>query len=300
VEPSKNFPSRSSIILAFAIIYIVWGSTYYFGKVVIQEIPPFLFASIRFTSAGLIILVITKILGIPYHFNKENFYNASFAGILFLTLGNGGLVWALQYVDSGFSALLVSAQPLILILMMWLIDRKRISIRSIFGILLGIAGIFLLTSEAKIEASTQYIMGVSVIFGCLVVWAYGSIFVGKANLPPNTFVNSSIQMLVGGFLMIPISLLLGENWSSIQDAKTFTWISIAYLITFGSIAAFTAFNFLLKHVSPEKVTTNTYVNPVVALILGSLFLDEKLTSQTVLASAVLLTGVFVINTRKRV
>jgi drug/metabolite transporter (DMT)-like permease len=300
VEPSKNFPSRSSIILAFAIIYIVWGSTYYFGKVVIQEIPPFLFASIRFTSAGLIILVITKILGIPYHFNKENFYNASFAGILFLTLGNGGLVWALQYVDSGFSALLVSAQPLILILMMWLIDRKRISIRSIFGILLGIAGIFLLTSEAKIEASTQYIMGVSVIFGCLVVWAYGSIFVGKANLPPNTFVNSSIQMLVGGILMIPISLLLGENWSSIQDAKTFTWISIAYLITFGSIAAFTAFNFLLKHVSPEKVTTNTYVNPVVALILGSLFLDEKLTSQTVLASAVLLTGVFVINTRKRV
>ncbi len=299
MNTADNFPSRASIILAFATIYIVWGSTYFFNKVVIQQIPPFFSASIRFTMAGILIFFMTKLLRIPFHFNKQNFFNASLAGILFLTLGNGGVVWALQYVDSGFTALLVSAQPLVLILLLWLINGQKISIRSLFGIALGILGIYLLTSETKIVTTTQYVLGVGIIFCCLIVWAYGSIFVGKASLPPNTFVNSSLQMMIGGILMVPISLVMGEDWSEIYQANTFTWLSLLYLITFGSIAAFTSFNFLLKYVSPEKVTTNTYVNPVVALLLGNIFLKEPLTLRSLIASLILLAGVFVINTRKR-
>lgn len=295
----KNFPSQSNIILAFAIIYIVWGSTYFFNKVVIQEIPPFFSATLRFTIAGVLIFFITYLMKIPYKFSKIQFLNASKAGIFFLTLGNGGVVWALQYVDSGFTALLVSAQPLVLLILLWLIDNKKISRRSLLGIAMGMAGIFLLTSETKIVTSSQYILGVGIIFCCLVVWAYGSIFVGKADLPPNTFVNSSIQMISGGILMAPISLIMGEKWSNSFDAGWFTWVSLLYLIILGSIVAYSSFNFLLKYVSPEKVTTNTYVNPVVALILGSVFLNEPITLRAIIASLILLAGVFVINTRKK-
>ena len=294
-----NFPSKTKIVLAFITIYIVWGSTYFFNKIVIQDIPPFFSATLRFTIAGILIYMITRVMKIPYQFTKNQFYNAGIAGVLFLTLGNGGVVWALQYVDSGFTALLVSAQPLVLILLMWLIDKKKISYRSLLGIALGMTGIFLLTSDTKILTSTSYFIGIGVIFCCLVLWAYGSIFVGKVDLPPNTFVNSSVQMIVGGILMAPISLLMGEKWGTIYDATISSWLSLLFLITLGSIAAFTSFNFLLKYVSPEKVSTNTYVNPIVALILGSAFLNEPVTPRSMIASLILLTGVFVINTRKR-
>jgi drug/metabolite transporter (DMT)-like permease len=295
----KNFPSRTNIIIAFAIIYIVWGSTYFFNKVVIKEIPPFFSATIRFTTAGLLLFFITRLMKIPYKFTYNQFFNASKAGIFFLTLGNGGVVWALQHVDSGFTALIVSAQPLVLIILMWLIDKNKISKRSLIGIVLGMTGIYLLTSETKIVTSSQYIIGVGVIFCCLILWAYGSIFVGKADLPQNTFVNSSVQMISGGLLMAPISLLMDEPWTDSLNAGWFTWVSLFYLITLGSVAAYSSFNFLLKYVSPEKVTTNTYVNPVVALILGSIFLNEPVTTRSVFASVILLAGVFVINTRKR-
>jgi drug/metabolite transporter (DMT)-like permease len=298
VESTKNLPSRTNIILAFATTYIVWGSTYFFNKVVIQEIPPFLSATLRFVTAGVLIFIMTRLLNIPFKFTKAQFLNAGFAGFLFLTLGNGGVVWALQYVDSGFTALLVSAQPLVLILLIWIIDKKKISPRSLFGIFLGITGIYLLTSETKIVTSSEYFIGIAIIFCCLIVWAYGSIFVGKVDLPPNTFVNSAVQMIVGGVLMAPISLVMQEDWSLVNTASTNTWLSLGFLITFGSIAAFSSFNYLLKHVDPEKVTTNTYVNPVVALFLGNIFLKEPLTKQAILASCILLIGVFVINTRK--
>jgi drug/metabolite transporter (DMT)-like permease len=294
----ENSPSQTLIILAFATVYIVWGSTYMANKVVIQEIPPFISATMRFTVAAAIIFLIAWILKLPFDLSWKKVLNAGWAGIFFLTLGNGGVVWALQYVDSGFTALLVSAQPLVLIIMMYFADKKPISPRALFGIFLGILGIYLLTSDTQVKESANYFLGLTIIFCCLLFWGYGSLFVKKATFPQNVFINSAVQMLIGGLLMAPISLCLGEDWSKISHASTGSWLTLLYLILFGSIAAYSSFNFLLRYVSPEKVATNTYVNPVVAMILGYLILKEPITPRAIIAAVILLTGVFVINTRK--
>lgn len=130
-------------------------------------------------------------------------------------------------------------------------------------------------------------------------WAYGSLFVGKADLPPNYFVNTGYQMVTGGILLFIISALIGEEWiSPVNWTMPVLW-SMVLLILLGSIVAFTAFNYLLKVVSPEKVATSSYVNPIIAMILGWYFLQEEITLQSIIAALVLLTGVYFINTKKR-
>lgn len=291
-------PSRVMIILAFVAIYLIWGSTYFFNKVVIQEIPPYASAGIRFVMASLLIFTGAKLMKIPFDINLEKFKNSSILGVLFLTLGNGGVVWALQFVNSGFAALLISAQPLVLILLMWAIERKKIAPRTLFGVGLGMLGIYLLTSDTEIAHNGDYYMGVAVIFFCLICWAYGSIYATKAKIPSNQFVNSGVQMIVGGLLMILISFVIGEDWTKMDQVSAKVWWGLIYLIFFGSIIAYTSFNYLLKYISPEKVSTNTYVNPIVAMFLGWFFLSEPITHRSVIAAMVLLAGVFVINTRK--
>jgi drug/metabolite transporter (DMT)-like permease len=130
-------------------------------------------------------------------------------------------------------------------------------------------------------------------------WAYGSLFVRKADLPSNYFVNTGYQMLNAGIMLGIMSLAFNEPWSLPQTWASNTQWSMVLLILFGSIVAFTSFNFLLKHVSPEKVATNTYVNPIVALFLGWLFLNEKITLQSIIAAIILLAGVYFINTKKK-
>lgn len=291
-------PSKAMIILAFVAIYLIWGSTYFFNKVVIQEIPPYASAGIRFVLASIIIFTGAKLMKIPFDINFEKFKNASILGVLFLTLGNGGVVWALQFVDSGFAALLISAQPLVLIILMWVLDRKKIAPRTIFGVGLGMLGIYLLTSDTEIVHNGDYYIGVVVIFFCLVCWGYGSIFATKAKIPSNQFVNSGVQMVVGGLLMLLISLAIGEDWTKMDQVSMQVWWGLIYLIFFGSIIAYTSFNFLLKFISPEKVSTNTYVNPIVAMFLGWFYLSEPITTRSIFAAVILLAGVFVINTRK--
>jgi len=137
------------------------------------------------------------------------------------------------------------------------------------------------------------------LFTCMLTWAYGSIFVGKADLPSNYFVNTGYQMITGGIMLVMVSLLFGESWSLPTAWSGQVQLSMVLLVVFGSIAAFTSFNYLLKVVSPEKVATCTYVNPVIALILGWYFLKEEITMQSIVAAIVLLTGVYFINTKKK-
>lgn len=287
------------IVLAFFSIYVIWGSTYLLNKIAVAELPPFMLASVRFLSAGILIFVIARILGISLKITKRQFLNSTIAGFLFLTFGNGMIVWALKYVDSGFAALEVSAQPLVILILMRIHQGKKIHLMSMIGVVLGIVGIFLLVSQKQVVSQENSILGMVMIFACMVSWAYGSIFVGKAELPPNYFVNTGYQMLTGGIMLFMVSLLLGESWSLPTQWSSDVQISIVLLIVFGSIVAFTSFNYLLKIVSPEKVATSTYVNPIVALFLGWYFLEEQITLQSIIAALVLLTGVYFINTKKK-
>jgi len=286
------------IIFAFAAIYIIWGSTYLFIKIGLTELPPFSLAGMRFTAAGIIIIFIHLLIGKKWNLTKNMIRNSVFAGFLFLTYGNGGVSWAMQYVDSSFAALIISAQPLILLILLWLLERKPILPKSWVGVALGFLGIYLLVTQNELVSTSSQWIGVAVIISCLFAWGYGSIFISKAELPPSYFLNSGIQMLSGGISMLIIGQIFGEDIPLLSSISPGVWSSLAFLIFFGSILAFTSFNFLLKHVSPEKVSTSTYVNPVIAMILGWLVLDELITFQSVAAAIILLMGVYFINFNK--
>ena len=296
VQPKKSV----LIILAFFAIYVIWGSTYMMNKVAVAELPPFKIATIRFVVAGLIIFGIAKMMKISLAITKKQLINTAIGGFFFLTFGNGVVVWALKYVDSGFAALEISAQPLVVLIMMRLLQGIKIEASSVIGVILGVIGIYLLVSQKEILSREGTALGMLMIFACMLSWAYGSLFVAKADLPANFFVNTGYQMFTGGIMLLIVSLVLGETWTLPTVWSTNVQWSIILLIVFGSIVAFTSFNYLLKSVSPEKVATNTYVNPIIALILGWYFLDEQITVQSIIAAAVLLTGVYFINTKKKI
>ena len=287
------------IVLAFFSIYVIWGSTYLFNKIAVGELPPFMLASVRFVSAGVLIFIIAKIIGISIKINKRQLINSTIAGFLFLTFGNGIIVWALKYVDSGFAALEISAQPLVILLLMRIHQGKKIQLMSFIGVILGFVGIYLLVSQKQIISQENSIIGMCMIFACMISWAYGSLFVAKAELPSNFFINTGYQMFTGGIMLFIVSIMFGESWSVPMEWSSEVQISMLLFVLLGSIVAFTSFNYLLKIVSPEKVATSTYVNPIVALILGWYFLDEQITMQSIVAAAVLLTGVYFINTKKK-
>lgn len=287
------------IILAFFSIYVIWGSTYLLNKIAVTELPPFMLASFRFITAGLLIFLLCKIMKINLKISKKQFLNTIIAGFLFLSFGNGVVVWALRYVDSGFAALEISAQPLIVLILLRIIDNKKIKVMSMIGVGLGILGMYLLVNQKQVLSGEDSLLGMAMIFVCLVSWAYGSIFVSKAELPLNYFVNTGYQMITGGIMLMIMSLLFGEQWSLPNTWSGEVQLSMILLVIFGSIVAFTSFNYLLKVVSPEKVATSTYVNPIIAMSLGWYFLNEQITSQSILAAMVLLTGVYFINTKKR-
>ena len=286
------------IILAFFAIYIIWGSTYLLNKISVSQLPPFFLASVRFLFASMIIFIIAKSLGISLSISKKQLLNTTIAGFLFLTLGNGLAVLALKYLDSGFAALEISAQPLVILIMMRVFQGKTIKLMSYIGVVLGFIGIFLLVSQKEIINKEGQILGMILIFVCMLSWAYASIFVGKADLPKNSFVNTGYQMLTGGIMLGIISLVLNESWSLPTTWHPEVQWAMIGLIVFGSIIAFTSFNYLLKEVSPEKVATSTYVNPIIALILGWWVLNEHISLQSIIAAVVLLTGVYFINTKR--
>lgn len=294
----KLTKERLYILLSFFSIYVVWGSTYLLNKILVSQLAPLYAASIRFITASILIFIIAKFLKIPLKITKLQIRNTIIAGFLFLTIGNGLVVWALQYVDSGFAALEISAQPLVVLILLRILEGKKIQPMSVLGVIIGCIGIYLLVSQREMISQEGMITGMIMIFICMLSWAYCSLFVSKADLPSNFFVNTGYQMLFGGFMLFIASTVVGEERLALSSWNTEVINSMAILIIFGSIVAFTAFNYLLSKVSPEKVATSTYVNPIVALILGWYFLDEHISLQSIIAAAVLLTGVYFINTKK--
>lgn len=295
----KANKSQVLIIVAFISIYVIWGSTYLFNKVAVTELPPFFLASIRFSIAGVLMLMIARLLKLKFSITKKQFKNSVIASFFFLILGNSVFVWALQFVDSGFAALIASTQPLFVLLILRFIDRKPMQKKSIIGVTLGILGMYLLISQQELVTSEKSILGILVMLGCVLGWSYGGVFVSKADLPKSFFVSTGVQMVVAGFVLAIISLFFQENWSLPTTWSSNVQLSMLLLIVLGGIVAFTAFNYLLKVVSTEKVATSAYVNPVIALFMGWYFLDEKISTQSMVASAILLTGVYFITSRKR-
>ena len=292
-----NKPRYSILIIAaFFAIYFIWGSTYLLNKIVVTEAPPLMLASIRFISAGILIFIIARVMKLDLSVNKRQFINSVIAGFLFLSYGNGMFVWALKYVDSGFAALIASSQPLFVLVLMYIIHGKKIHLKSLIGVFLGLAGMYLLFIQQDLSPGGNHFLGIVMILTCVLSWSYGSVFVAKAELPTHFLVSTGYQMLTGGILLIFGSIMVGEPWVSPLGWSPKAQLSMFLLVIFGSIVAFTAFNYLLKVVSTEKVSTSAFVNPVIALILGSYVLDEKISAQSGVAALIL---VYFVNSRKR-
>ena len=279
------------IIAAFFAIYVIWGSTYLLNKIAVTDISPLFLSSSRFIFSGLIIFSIAKLLKIPLVITKRQLLNNTLAGVLFLVYGNGVFVWALKYVDSGFAALIAATQPLFVIFLMRILHGNKIQFKSMIGVVLGIIGMYLLVSQDELILTKDSIIGIIMIFTCVLSWSYASIFVSKADLPSSFFVSTGYQMLAAGVMLIIGSLAVGETWLSPSLWSVEAQWSMVLLILFGSIVAFSAFNYLLKVVSTEKVSTSAYVNPVIALLLGWYVLDEHISMQSIVAAFILLTAV---------
>ncbi|MDH3323014.1 MAG: EamA family transporter [Flavobacteriaceae bacterium] len=265
-----------------------------------KVLEPLFISSMRFISAGLLIIGIAKIMKLDLTITKKQLINSSIAGFLFLVYGNGVFVWALKYVDSGFAALEAATYPLFVLLLMFIIDGKPMQRKSIIGVTLGFIGMYLLVSQDTLITNEGSLLGMFLILTCVLSWSYASVFVSKADLPSNYFVSTGYQMLTSGVLLILASYLFGESWVSPFKWSLPVQSSMFLLVIFGSIVAFTAFNYLLKVVSPEKVSTSAYVNPIIAVVLGWYILDEKLTLQSAIAAAILLTGVYFITSTKEI
>ena len=291
---------KSNIIkyLAFFSIYTIWGSTYMLNKVAVSELPPFMLAGIRFCTAGVLMLFLARSIKKDIRISLQQMKNSMIAGFLFLAIGNGVVVWALSYVDSGFAALIIASQPLIVLLLLRIIEKKPIKKLSWVGVGIGFVGMFLLVTQEQIRQDESSLLGILMIIGCVITWGYASIFVGKADLPRNYLVNSGYQMVFGGISLVLMSLVKNEDWIVPTLWSTPVLWSMLGLIVFGSLVAFTSFNYLLKTVSPEKVATSTYINPIVAMVLGAVVLNETLSGQSIMAALILLTGVYFINMKR--
>lgn len=291
---------RWLIIAAFASTYIIWGSTYLFNYLAIETIPPFLMSGSRFIFAGLLLYLWGTFKKTPFPTLQE-WGNAALIGNLFLSLGTGLMVWAMQWIDTNMTALLVTFDPLLIMLLAWLLFSKRPNGYSIIGGLIAIAGIVLLVGQPQISYTTDTLWAFVAVFIALLSWALGSLYLSRIQLPKSRLRSSAIQMIGGGAGLLLYSLFSGEIFefeiSQLTSVSFYSWI---YLVVFGSLIGYSSFNYLLTKVEPEKVATNTYVNPVVAMLLGWAFNNEIITSQSILAAGILIVGVFFINRKERV
>jgi len=290
---------RWLVIGAFAATYIIWGSTYMFNYWAIDTIPPFFMSGMRFFVAGLLLYAWGIYKKEPIPTTKE-WGNTALIGNLFLSIGTGLAVWALQWLDTGVTSLLVAFDPLLIMLLLWLLVGQKPRGMAIIGAFVAIAGMSLLIDQPQFTDSEGAKWGLMAMAVALFSWAIASIYVSRIKLPESRLRSSAMQMITGGGALLLYSIFSGEaftfSWSKLSLSSTLSWV---YLVFLGSIIAFSSFNYLLAKVSPEKVATNTYVNPVVALFLGWTFNNEIITSQSILASAVLITGVFFINSNMK-
>jgi len=316
---SSNRPvSTVQVVVAFTILYIVWGSTYFFIRMAVAHIPPMLLGCMRFLLAGVLMLlwcVVTKQQIFLWKYMRP----AIVSGLLLLFLGNGGLIWSEQYLASSLAAILLAGGPIWFVLL----DRSkwRENFRSretILGLLVGFAGVILLFGERLVAAASGKLQVASgdggtvsnagghwqvIALGVLVVssicWAAGSLYSKyRAAGNPNG-VTAGWQMLAAGVAFIPASWGSGElthfHW---QDVTMSSWLAVFYLVTMGSLAGYTAFTWLLQVRSATQVSTHAYVNPVVAVLLGVFFAGEKMSPIQLLGLAIILISVLLINLAK--
>jgi drug/metabolite transporter (DMT)-like permease len=296
----RKHASRAQITAAFASIYVIWGSTYLAIRYADQTIPPFLMAGIRFLVSGTLLYAWARYRGAPSP-TPTHWRNAIIAGGFLLLGGNGAVVWAEQFVPSGLTALLVSILPFWLVIIEWVRPpRRRPHGAVLVGLILGFIGIVVLVGPADLggHGDVKPIGALVLIVGSL-SWAIGSFYSRDAELPESGLLTTGMEMLGGGVLLLIVAGLTGEmSQFDIRRVSSASAAGLIYLITFGSLLGFTSYIWLLDKVSPARLGTYAYVNPVVAVILGWAIAGERLSIRTGVAAAIVICAVALITTAR--
>jgi drug/metabolite transporter (DMT)-like permease len=301
---SSNRPASTiMVVAAFAIVYIVWGSTYFFIRLSVQHIPPMMVGALRFLLAGGLMLL-WCLLTRKELFSWKVMRPAIVSGLLLLGTGNGALIWSEQYIPSSLAAILLAAGPVWFVLL----DKRKWqenfrSRSTIFGLIVGFIGVLLLfVRQLGVGLSGDNMETVALVVLVLgsISWASGSLYSKYRTVEGSSnAVNTGWQMLAAGVAFVPASLISGE-WGKFHPSEVpvSSWMGIVYLVTMGSLVGYSAFVWLLQVRPATQVSTHAYVNPVVAVILGSLFAGERMSWLQLTGLAVILASVLLINLSK--
>ena len=284
---------------AWVAICIIWGTTYLAIKVGVEGMPPFLFAAPRWILAGIIYLIILKWRG--YNFPKKKEYkHIALVGLLLIGVTNGFIVVAEQWIPSGLTAILITTVPFVIVIIESLILKKRrLNLYIISGILIGFLGVILiLGNNLSLLIKPEYGLGVILVTIGLIAWSTGSVYTKYHKLSVHPFMNAAFQMLFAGIFQMILGLILGEaeNFSMGSDSL----VSIIYLFIFGSMIGYTSYMYAIEHLPVSFVSTYAYINPVIALFIGWLFLDEVLSLQILIGACTILAGVYLVNRGNKV
>jgi drug/metabolite transporter (DMT)-like permease len=287
--------------LALAFICFVWGTTYLAIRVGVLHYPPFLFAGVRQTTAGLLLMAFALYFNRKKDFSGANILRQMLVGFLMLTIGNGGVTWGEKYVPSGVAALICSMMPLFAVLFSLAGSRKdRFNISIGAGMLLGVCGVGLIFRQNISDiASPAYLWGMLAVLGATASWALGSI-VNKKNVDPvNPFLNSGMQLFFGGVFMLLFSPAI-DDYHGLQLWNRDGFLALAYLTIFGSVLAYAAYMYALSALPVGIATIYAYINPLIAVLTGAFFLAEKLNIYTFLAFIAIIISVFLVNRGYRI
>lgn len=301
---SPTPPKPLAVLLAFAAVYIIWGSTYLAALIGLETIPPFLMASLRFLIAGLLLYGWCLVKG-EANLSGQVLGRNALSGILMLFGGTVSVIWAEQFIPSGLAAILVTTMPFWFVLL----DRRQWAVYFASwmipgGLVVGFIGVLLLLVEPGqtaqlMPATGNYGLSIGVLLAGGIFWTVGSLYAKYKPSSSSTTLNGSIQLLAAGSFSGLTSLVSGEleNFQFAQVTQK-SWLALAYMILMGSIITYLAYLWLLKVRPPAIVSTYAYVNPVIAVLLGWLFANESLSGRQLLALAVILVGVLLVNLPK--
>ncbi|MEO8168068.1 MAG: EamA family transporter [bacterium] len=286
------------VILAYLSVFLIWGSTYLAIRIGVKDWPPALFAAIRFIAAGSVMLLYARMKGVSLP-TWHGMLDLSIVGVFLLVGGNWLVVWAEKTIPSGLTALIIAIVPLFMSTIdSFVPNGQRLPLIGWIGILVGFAGMFILVSPSlgfsEGEKLSQWGIGGLILASFL--WSVGSVYSKHHPVQGDIFVNSAVQNLAAGFVLITIGSI-NNDWPEIHVTPT-NILALLYLIIFGSIIGYTSYAYLLRHVAPAKASTYAYVNPVVAIFLGWLILSESIDVRTIIAAAIILGGVAIVQLTK--
>lgn len=286
---------RIRVFLAFAAIYLIWGSTYLAIRYAVETIPPLYAAGFRHLVAGTILLTWALLKG--FRPTWEQIRASIVIGFLFFLIGHGSLHWSEQFVPSGTASLLIAIEPIIVFLMSSAVARIwRVNGLLLAGILLGLTGVGILVAGPGLEAGPHGGWGPFVILMGATSWSAGIIYSRRSKLFGNPLLLSALSLLAGSVMLIAVGTVAGEGAHfNLGQVSQRSWLALGYLALFGSVLTFTSYNWLMQHFSPTLVATHTYINPVIAVLLGWLYGGEALTVRVALAALMVVGAVVLVD-----